>query len=77
MTEKDNTERAGAKTKAFNLRLPQDLFDELDLFAGRTERSINGAAVWAIRRFFERDPSAHEVERMEADRITGKDIQTR
>lgn len=41
--------------KAVNLRLPEDLHAELVAYAARTERSVNAAAVYAIRQFLTAD----------------------
>lgn len=49
----DTADRPPVKT--FNLRLPAALFAELDAYAKATERSVNGAAVYAIRQFLDRD----------------------
>lgn len=40
-------------TKVVNLRLPADLHVRLKAYADRTERSINGAAVFAIRSYLD------------------------
>lgn len=39
--------------KAVNLRLPDDLYARLVAFGAKTERSTNGAAVFAIRTFLD------------------------
>lgn len=44
--------------KVVNLRLPPDLHARLKAFADRTERSMNGAAVLAIRELLDRRDAA-------------------
>jgi hypothetical protein len=41
----------GSNRKVINLRIPLNDFEALEAFARRTERSINAAAVFAIREY--------------------------
>lgn len=51
----DTQEDPGSGYKVAHFRIPTDLHARLAAFAKATERTMNGAAVFAIREFLDRE----------------------